>query len=113
MKIMDAALVKDHYDVIVVGAGNGGLTTAALLAKRGLKVLVVEQHYIPGGCVTAIRRHDTAMDVGAAILFGWGTEGLNPHRFVMNELEEEIDMIPHESVMRMHLMGKKVKARSY
>ncbi len=108
MKILDSALVKDHYDVIVVGAGNGGLTTAALLAKRGLKVLVVEQHYIPGGCVTAIRRHDTAMDVGAAILFGWGEEGLNPQRFVMNELEEEIDMIQHEAVMRMHLLGKKV-----
>ena len=58
MKILDSALVKDHYDVVVVGAGNGGLTTAALLAKRGLKVLVIEQNYIPGGCVTAIRRHD-------------------------------------------------------
>ncbi len=108
MRILDDAIVKDRYDVIVVGAGNGGLTSAALLAKRGLKVLVVEQHYIPGGCVTALRRHDTAMDVGAAILYGWGEKGYNPHRFVMNELEEEIDMIRHESIWRMHLLGSHV-----
>ncbi len=108
MKILDGAVVKDRYDVIVVGAGNGGLTSAALLAKRGLKVLVVEQHYIPGGCITAIRRNDTAMDVGAAILYGWGEKGYNPHRFVMNELEEEIDMIRHESIWRMHLLGSHV-----
>jgi len=108
MRILDGAVVRDRYDVIVVGAGNGGLTTAALLAKRGLKVLVVEQHYIPGGCVTAIRRHDATLDVGAAILYGWGEKGYNPHRFVMNELEEEIDMIRHESIWRMHLLGSQV-----
>ncbi|MCP4629193.1 MAG: FAD-dependent oxidoreductase, partial [bacterium] len=48
--------MRDRYDVIVVGAGIGGMTTAAFLAKRGLKVLIIEQHYIPGGCCTAIRR---------------------------------------------------------
>ena len=38
----------DHH-VIVIGAGIGGLTAAALLAKRGLKVLVIESHDRPGG----------------------------------------------------------------
>jgi len=36
-------------DVIVIGSGIGGLTTASLLAKTGKKVLVLEQHYIAGG----------------------------------------------------------------
>ena len=43
------ATLKDRYDVIVIGAGIGGLTCGALLAKNGLSVLVVEQHYNPGG----------------------------------------------------------------
>ena len=37
------------FDVIVVGAGIGGLTAGALLAQSGLRVLVAEQHSVPGG----------------------------------------------------------------
>jgi flavin-dependent dehydrogenase len=45
MKILNDALVSDRYDVVVVGAGIGGLTAAALLGKRGLRTLVIENHY--------------------------------------------------------------------
>jgi phytoene dehydrogenase-like protein len=44
------------FDVIVVGAGIGGLTAAALLASRGRRVLVVESHYQCGGNCTSWRR---------------------------------------------------------
>jgi len=41
------------YDAIVIGAGHNGLTTAAYLAKSGLRTLVVEQRDVVGGtCVT-------------------------------------------------------------
>lgn len=46
----------NDYDVIVIGAGIGGLTAAALLAKRGLRVLVLEQHDKPGGCCQSWER---------------------------------------------------------
>ena len=39
----------NRYDVIVIGAGHTGLTTAALLAKRGRKVLVLERRGVLGG----------------------------------------------------------------
>ena len=42
-------MAKANYDVIVIGAGMGGSPCAALLAKRGLKVLLLEKNARPGG----------------------------------------------------------------
>ena len=42
-----------RYDVIVIGAGHNGLTTACLLAKRGRKVLVLERADHAGGLAAA------------------------------------------------------------
>lgn len=47
---------KLHYDFVIVGAGNGGLSAATYLAKQGKKVLVLEKHNLPGGCATSFRR---------------------------------------------------------
>ena len=44
------------YDVIVIGAGNGGLAAGAFTAKNGKKTLVVEKHNIPGGSATSFVR---------------------------------------------------------
>jgi phytoene dehydrogenase-like protein len=42
--------------VVIVGAGLGGLTAGALLAKQGYKVTILEQHTIVGGCATTFKR---------------------------------------------------------
>lgn len=47
---------KDAYDVIVIGAGMGGLTVASLLARAGRSVLVIERHDRVGGYAHAFRR---------------------------------------------------------
>jgi all-trans-retinol 13,14-reductase len=52
------------YDIIIVGAGLGGLTAGAKLTREGKKVLVIEQHSKPGGCATTFRRGDFTMEVG-------------------------------------------------
>ena len=44
------------WDTIVIGSGIGGMTSAALLAELGDRVLVLEQHYVPGGFTHAFRR---------------------------------------------------------
>jgi phytoene dehydrogenase-like protein len=59
------ATLGDDYDVMVVGSGIGGLTTAALLAKHGGKrVLVLERHYTAGGYTHVFRHGDYEWDVG-------------------------------------------------
>lgn len=57
-------LESDSWDVIVIGAGIGGLTAAALLAQRGKKVLIVDQHYVAGGNATIFKRPGYEFDVG-------------------------------------------------
>ncbi len=39
----------EHFDTIIIGSGVGGLAAAICLARAGQKVLVLEQHYVPGG----------------------------------------------------------------
>ena len=62
--------IKEEYDVIVIGAGVGGLTCGALLAKEGLSVLVAEQHSKPGGYCTSFRRKGFTFDAGCDFLMG-------------------------------------------
>lgn len=50
------------YDVVIVGGGMGGLTTGALLARAGKKVLVVDEQQRPGGHAHAIRQDGYTFD---------------------------------------------------
>ena len=71
-------LEQDTFDAIIVGAGTGGLTAAGLLAKRGLKVLVLDQHYVAGGNATVFRRRNYEFDVGLHYIGDCGPNGLIP-----------------------------------
>ena len=42
--------VPDHLDAIIIGSGIGGMTTGAIMAKAGKRVLILEQHDQAGGC---------------------------------------------------------------
>lgn len=57
------------YDVIVVGAGNAGISSAVALAQQGLKPLVLEQHNLPGGCAGSFVRGRFEFDVSLHAMF--------------------------------------------
>jgi prolycopene isomerase len=108
MRILQDTVLRDQYDVIVVGAGLGGMTAASLLAKRGLSVLMIDQQNKPGGSCTSFKREDVVFDVGTAMLYGFGEKGFKPFRFLMNELEEPIEIVAHATLARMTFEGKEI-----
>ena len=74
------------YDVVVIGAGNGGLTSALTLAKNGIKVLLLEKHNVPGGCATSLIRGKFEFEVSPHQLSGIGSEQKpGPLRMLLGE----------------------------
>ena len=69
------------WDTIVIGSGMGGMTTAAMLTKLGHRVLVLEQHYVPGGFTHTFRRKGYIWDVGVHAI-GEVTEKSMPGRLL-------------------------------
>ena len=64
-KIPLNAPVDAAYDAVVIGAGVGGLVCANLLAKQGLKTLLLEQHYLVGGYCSTFRRKGFTFDAAS------------------------------------------------
>jgi all-trans-retinol 13,14-reductase len=58
------------WDAIVIGSGIGGLGAAAALARRGRRVLVLEQHTVAGGQTQTFRRGDWVFATGVHYLSG-------------------------------------------
>jgi prolycopene isomerase len=68
----DPVAMKTDYDVIVVGAGLGGLSAATHLALNDMKVLVLEQHDRVGGCATLFERDVFVFDASLHAMAGGG-----------------------------------------
>lgn len=64
-------MTNEVRHVTVIGAGIGGLTTAALLAKAGLNVTVLEAHVYPGGCAGTFYHKGYRFDAGATLAGGF------------------------------------------
>ena len=98
-----------RYDAVVVGGGLAGLTAGALLAKRGLKVAVVDRNFKPGGSCGIFKREDVVFDQGSAMLYGFGERGFAPHRFVFDCLEQPITVVRHELLYCVDFRGRRIR----
>ena len=96
--------LQKPFDVIVIGSGIGGLVTATQLAAKGAKVLVLERYLIPGGSAGYFEREGYRFDVGASMMFGFGTEGTtNLLTRALAGVKMSIDTIPDPVQIHYHL----------
>ncbi|WP_347157025.1 phytoene desaturase family protein [Pontibacter chitinilyticus] len=100
---------KMTYDVVIVGSGFGSLTAAALLAKRGLHVCVLEQAKYPGGCATSYKRKGYLFETGATTLVGLDEH--MPLRYLLDETGIQVDARKLEVPMQVHLPDGRVLTR--
>ncbi|WP_427160752.1 C-3',4' desaturase CrtD [Aliinostoc sp. HNIBRCY26] len=91
--------------VVVIGAGIGGLTAAALLARRGYSVLILDQAIVPGGCASTFKRQGFTFDVGATQVAGLEPGGI--HHRIFSELEIDLpEATPCDPACAVFLPGE-------
>ena len=84
-------------NITIIGAGLGGLTAGALLAKEGHSVTILEQHNIVGGCATTFERGDFTCEVGLHEMDGVYTNPLVVNIFKKLRVYESVEFVkPNE-----------------
>ncbi len=95
----------DCYDVVVVGAGGGGLSAAAGLALGGEKVLVIEQHDKVGGYMTAFERDGYRFEVSLHAMDGLKEGGVTYQTFEQLDLLDRVKRVKLDPAYRTYFPG--------
>ena len=93
-----------NYDVIIIGAGMGGLSCGSWLAHKGKKVLVVEQNLQPGGLCSSYKRNGFNFTPAASIITGTTKkDGVFSRLVKQLGIDEDLEVIPLEQGYHVHL----------
>lgn len=85
------------YDAVVIGAGLGGLSCAAVLAKNGYKTLILENTGQVGGCCSSYEHQGYRFDLGASIVeLDWVIDDLFAK--LGKKTSDHIDLIPIDPI---------------
>ncbi len=98
--------MRQMTKVVVIGAGVGGLTTAALLAKDGYDVTVLEAQTYPGGSASTFYHKGYRWDSGATLAGGFQPNG--PHALVADMLDMSWDVHTDDPAWVVHMPGREV-----
>ena len=93
--------MKTTPHTLIIGAGIGGLTTAALLLKAGHHVTVLEGHTYPGGCAGTFFHQGFRFDAGATLAGGFAPGG--PHARLAEMLDLQWPVHPVDPAWQVHL----------
>lgn len=93
-------------NIVVIGAGVGGATAAALLAKAGHAVTLLEAHVYPGGCAGTFFHKGYRFDAGATLAGGFHAGG--PHDIVGKALGINWKTHPADPAWRVHLPDRAI-----
>lgn len=99
-----------EYDVVVVGSGLGGLSAAALLARAGLHVAVVERNEHPGGYAQAFRRGPYTFDPAIHFTMDAGPGGFTPKLLEHVGVADQVRFVASEHTYRSYFPGMTVDA---
>ena len=87
-------IMAAKYDVVVVGAGNAGLSAAVKCAVEGKKTLLIDQHNLPGGCASSFRRGRFEFDPSVHEICDFGPDDNKGHvRLLMERNGVNVDWI--------------------
>jgi phytoene dehydrogenase-like protein len=93
---------RNAWDVIVVGAGLGGMLAAAILARRGRRVLVLEREPDVGGRLRSYDVDGFVIDAGAYL---WPNRHLETALAAAGVSAFRASVIPPERIMRLFVQG--------
>ncbi len=96
------------YDVVIIGAGLGGLVCGQLLARRGLRVVIFEKKAKVGGCCTSFERKGFSFDLSVQSIGGCGEGGRVGRLLADLGLRDRIELLPLNPAREYHFPDRKI-----
>ena len=101
--------MSKKYDVIIIGAGIGGLTAGAILARNGKKMLILEKNHMVGGYTVNFNRKGFEFDASLHMMQGCNKGGITRNILKECGLEKKVRFIKPKVLYHSIYPGLEIK----